>query len=133
MGLEPESPVEPRNREMQTISKLLVEVIYEGDHCIPCVYMAEAVQAVVSKFGDMVEWRKVHLGTMEGAIRFAKLSGSLPITNGGSRIPVPSIFLNGRLTYVQIPSVEELEESIKKALEQLVRPQSKSHVRCTKE
>jgi hypothetical protein len=79
--------------------------------------MAEVVKVVVSKFCDTVEWRKVHLGTMEGAIRFAKLSRSLPIANGGSRMPVPSIFLNGRLTYDQIPSVEELEQAIKKALE----------------
>lgn len=97
--------------------KLLVEVIYEGDHCIPCVYMAEVVEVVVSKFGDMVEWRKVRLGTMEGVTRFAKLSGSLPTANGGKRVPVPSIFLNGRLIYTQIPSAEELEEAIKKALQ----------------
>ncbi len=97
--------------------KLLVEVAYEGDHCIPCVYMAEVVETVVSKFGDLVEWRKVRLRTMEGAIRFAKLSGSLPTANIGKRIPVPSIFLNGRCIYTQIPSVEELEEVIKKALE----------------
>lgn len=117
MGLEPESPVEPRKREMQRTNKLLVEVIYEGDHCIPCVYMAEAVEAAVSRFGDMVEWRKVHLGRMEGAIRFAKLLGSPSNANSGRRIPVPSIFLNGRLIYAQIPSVEDLEEAIRKALE----------------
>jgi len=97
--------------------KLLVEVIYEGDHCLPCVYMAEVVEVVVSKFGDTVEWRKVQLRTMEGAIRFAKLSGSLPTANSEKRIPVPSIFLNERCIYTLIPSVEELEEAIKKALE----------------
>lgn len=96
--------------------KLLLEVIYEDDCCMPCVYMAEVVETVVSKFGDMVEWRKVRLRTMEGAIRFAKLSGPLPTANDGRRIPVPSIFLNGRCIYTQIPPTEELEETIKKAL-----------------
>ncbi len=97
--------------------KLLVEVIYEDDCCIPCVYMAEVVEIVVSKFSNAVEWRKVHLRTMEGALRFAKLTGFLPTANSKKRIPVPSIFLNGRCIYTQIPPEEELEEAIKKALE----------------
>lgn len=84
---------------------------------MPCVYMAEVVETVVSKYDNVVEWRKVRLRTMEGAIRFAKLSGFLPTATGVKRIPVPSIFLNGKCIYTQIPPVEELEETIKKALE----------------
>jgi hypothetical protein len=79
--------------------------------------MAEVVETVVTKFGNTVEWKKVHLRTMEGALRFTKLTGFLPTAKSEKRIPVPSIFLNGRCIYTQIPPVEELEETIKKALE----------------
>ena len=44
----------------------LVEVIYEGDHCIPCVYMAEVVEEAVKKFGDRVRWEKVVLKRRPG-------------------------------------------------------------------
>jgi thiol-disulfide isomerase/thioredoxin len=48
-----------------------VEVIYEGDHCLPCVYMAEVVEEAVKKFGDRVKWEKVVLKRRKGAQRYA--------------------------------------------------------------
>ncbi len=54
--------------------KAFVEVIYEGDHCLPCVYMAEVVEEAVKRFGDRVKWTKVVLKRRPGAQRYAELS-----------------------------------------------------------
>jgi len=51
-----------------------IEIPYEGDHCLPCVYMVEAVEEAVKKFGDRVRWERVHLKRRNGAMRYAELS-----------------------------------------------------------
>ena len=94
------------------MSEVHVEVIYEGDHCIPCVYMAKVVEAVTVKFDDQVRWNKVLLREKAGARRFYDLSKSL-----GKPAPIPSIFINGKLCFNTTPSVEELEVAIKGATE----------------
>jgi thiol-disulfide isomerase/thioredoxin len=89
----------------------LVEVIYEGDHCIPCVYMAEVVEEAVKKFADRVRWEKVVLKRRQGAQRYAALS-----VKEGKVAPIPSIFVNEKLAFDMIPPVEELEEYLEEAL-----------------
>jgi thiol-disulfide isomerase/thioredoxin len=89
----------------------LVEVIYEGDHCIPCVYMAEVVQEAVKKFGARVRWHKVELKRRQGAQRYAQLS----IKNSGVA-PIPSLFVNEKLAFEIIPPVEELEDYLEEVL-----------------
>jgi hypothetical protein len=88
-----------------------LEVPYEGDHCIPCVYMVEVVEEAVRKFGPRVEWDKVHLKRAKGAKRFVELSVSL-----GRVAPVPSIFIEGQLVFDMIPPVEDLEACLEEAL-----------------
>jgi hypothetical protein len=89
-----------------------VEVIYEGDHCIPCVYMAEVVEEAVVKFGDRVRWEKVVLKRRPGAQRYAALS-----VRTGKVAPIPSIFVNEELAFDAIPPVEKLQEYLEKVLE----------------
>ena len=89
----------------------LVEVIYEGDHCIPCVYMAEVVEEAVRKFGDRVHWEKVVLKRRPGAQRYAALS-----VKEGAVAPIPSIFVNEKLAFDMIPPVEVLEEYLEEVL-----------------
>jgi thiol-disulfide isomerase/thioredoxin len=95
----------------RTIQKAFVEVIYEGDHCIPCVYMAEVVEEAVKKFGELVHWEKVVLKRRSGATRYAALSVKM-----GAVAPIPSIFINEELVFEIIPPVEVLEEYLEKVL-----------------
>jgi hypothetical protein len=88
-----------------------VEVIYEGDHSPPSVYMVEVVEKVAQKFGDQLRWEKVELATRKGVQRFAKLS----VINGGVP-PIPSLFINERLAFSTAPSLLTLEEYLKKSL-----------------
>lgn len=91
--------------------KAFVEVIYEGDHCIPCVYMAEVVEEAVKRFGDRVKWTKVVLKRRPGAQRFAELA----VKNGGVP-PIPSLFIDEKLAFEMIPPVEDLEDYLEKIL-----------------
>jgi len=88
-----------------------VEVIYEGEHCIPCVYMAEVVEEAVKKFANRVRWGKVVLKGRAGAQRYAALS-----LKEGKVAPIPSIFVNEKLVFEMIPPVEELEKYLEKVL-----------------
>jgi len=90
------------------MSEVHVEVIYEGDHCIPCVYMANVVEVATAKFDREVRWNKVVLREKAGAKRFYELSNSL-----GRPAPIPSIFINGKLCFNTTPSVEEMEAAIR--------------------
>jgi thiol-disulfide isomerase/thioredoxin len=94
-----------------TGNKVFVEVIYEGDHCVPCVYMAEVVEEAAKKFGDRVRWEKVVLKRRAGAQRYAALS-----VKEGRVAPIPSIFVNEELVFEKIPPVEELEKYLEKVL-----------------
>jgi thiol-disulfide isomerase/thioredoxin len=85
--------------------KAFVEVIYEGDHCVPCVYMAEVVEEAVKKFGDRVRWEKVVLKRRKGAQRYAELS-----VKNGRVAPIPSVFVNEKMVFDIIPPVEDLED-----------------------
>jgi thiol-disulfide isomerase/thioredoxin len=89
----------------------LVEVIYEGDHCIPCVYMAEVVAEAVKKFGERVKWVKVVLKRKQGAQRYAELS-----VKNGLVAPIPSIFVDEKLAFDMIPPVEDLEDYLEQVL-----------------
>jgi hypothetical protein len=82
-----------------------IEVIHEGAHCIPCVYMAQVVAEVAPDYGNAVTWEKIIITQKEGALRFDELAqkhGRLP--------PVPSIFIDGELVFDAIPGPEILRE-----------------------
>ena len=88
-----------------------IEVPYEGDHCRPCVYMAEVVQEAVKKFGQRVRWEKIQLKRKQGTLRYVELSVRI-----GQAAPIPSLFVNEKLVFDMIPPVEELEEYLEKVL-----------------
>jgi hypothetical protein len=99
------------NKAHPSAKLAFVEVIYEGDHCLPCVYMAEVVEEAVKRFGDRVKWTKVILKRRPGAQRFAELS----VKNQGVA-PIPSLFVNEKLAFDMIPPVEELEDYLEEVL-----------------
>ncbi|MCG6879110.1 MAG: hypothetical protein LJE96_08205 [Deltaproteobacteria bacterium] len=67
--------------------------------------MARLVESVVTQYGDTVRWEKVITKELKGAQRFIALSKEL-----GRPAPVPSIYINGKLTFDITPESEQLRE-----------------------
>ena len=67
--------------------------------------MARLVESVVTQYGDTVRWEKVITKGLKGAQRFIALSKEL-----GRPAPVPSIYINGKLTFDITPESEQLRE-----------------------
>lgn len=105
---------------MNAGDKILIEVMYKADYCLPCLYMDEAVRAVLPKFAPQIVYRRVEFMQTEGRERFLELSCSLFGEEGVYQkcrvAPVPSLFINGELVFDAIPPAFELEEAIEEAL-----------------
>jgi len=98
-----------------------LELIYQGDHCPSCFYMAEAVEMVLPKYANMVRYTKLEFTKNRNhAKRFYELSISLygfdEATKRLKCAPIPSLFINGKLAFDIIPPLHELEEAISKAI-----------------
>ncbi len=106
---------------MNKPKKILIEVMYKADYCLPCYYMDEAVCQVLPKYSDKVEYRRVEFMKGEGKKRFLELSVSLFGEEGVYKYiriaPVPSLFIEGELVFDAIPPRYELEDAIEEALE----------------
>jgi hypothetical protein len=100
--------------------KILIEVMYKADYCLPCFYMDEAVREMVPKYNKYVEYHRVEFMKGDGKKRFLELSCSLFGKEGVYRhfriAPVPSLFINGELFFDAIPPKFELEEAIEEVL-----------------
>ena len=101
--------------------KLLLEVIYKADYCLPCVYMDKAVLDVLPQYEDLVEYQRVcFLESDEAQERFLDLSKKLygieKVVNLEQVAPVPSLFIEGEMIFDMIPPRFELEEAIEKAI-----------------
>ncbi len=104
----------------QSAKKILIEVMYKADYCLPCLYMDEAVREIMPKYDKYVEYRRVEFMKGDGKERFLELSRSLFGEEGVQRhlriAPVPSLFINGELFFDAIPPKFELEEAIEEVL-----------------
>jgi len=100
--------------------KILLEVTYKGESCLPCYYMEKAVCQVLPGYAGKVIYRRVDFGKKEGKRRFLELSESLYGAEGVRRFirvaPVPSLFIEGRLVFDAIPPRHELEAVLEKAI-----------------
>ena len=105
---------------MPNVNKILIEVMYKADYCLPCFYMDEAVREMVPKYDKYVEYHRVEFMKGVGKERFLELSRSLFGEEGVYRhcrvAPVPSLFINGELFFDAIPPKFELEEAIEEVL-----------------
>ncbi len=102
--------------------KILIEVMYKADYCLPCLYMDETVRATIPQYDPFVEYRRVDFMQGDGKNRFLELSRTLFGDEGVDRhirlAPVPSLFINGELFFDAIPPRFELEEAIEEVLEE---------------
>lgn len=103
------------------MTPLHLEVIYAGDQNLCCFYMAEVVKSVASVFENELEWSIIEIFKEEGSRRFYDLSvalyGEENVRKHHRHAPVPSIFIDGKLAFSQIPPVEELEEYLRLLIE----------------
>jgi hypothetical protein len=109
----------PSKRE----EKIIIEVMYKADYCLPCFYMDEMVRSVLPNYADRVEYRRVDFLKGEGKERFLELSRLLFGEDGVYRhcrlAPVPSLWINGELFFDAIPPQFELEEALEEVLNEL--------------
>lgn len=101
---------------MRINDKIVIEVMYKADHCLPCVYMDEAVKEIMPFYSDKVRYQRVDMLTPQGKKRFLELSVSLFGEEGvykKKRIaPIPSMFINDELFFDAIPPRHELEAAV---------------------
>ena len=108
------------NMMKKSPKKLLIEVMYKADYCLPCLYMDETVRKIIPKYDNYAEYRRIEFLKGEGKERFLELSRSLFGKEGVERhfrlAPVPSLFINGELFFDAIPPEFELEKAIEEVL-----------------
>jgi thiol-disulfide isomerase/thioredoxin len=90
---------------------LLVEIISEGPHCVPCEYAIAAVEYVSESYRNRIEVRVVETKRPQDAARYLDLC---KIHRG--ILPMPSILFAGRMVFDAIPGPEELRRALDAAL-----------------
>lgn len=97
--------------------------MYKADYCLPCLYMDQTVREVLTKYADVIEYRRVDFLRGDGKKRFLELSCSLygeEMVNNHCRLaPVPSLFIDGELVFDAIPPIFELEDAIEEAIQHI--------------
>ena len=101
--------------------KILIEVMYKADYCLPCLYMDETVREILPKYEKHIHYRRVDFMRGSGKERFLELSYSLfgedNVRKYRRVAPVPSLFIEGELVFDAIPPIYELEEAIEEAIQ----------------
>ncbi len=101
--------------------KILIEVMFKAEYCLPCYYMHETVEEILPKYPKVVQYQRVDFMKSPGKERFLELSCSLFGHDGVYKkcrvAPVPSLFIDGELVFDAIPPIFELEEAIEEAVE----------------
>ncbi len=105
---------------MESAEKVVIEVMYKADYCLPCFYMDQTVNEVLPPYSDHVIYRRVDFMKSPGKERFLELSrclyGAEAVRKFCRVAPVPSLFIDGELTFDAIPPVFELEDAIDEAI-----------------
>jgi hypothetical protein len=103
-------PVEPRKASGK--APVLVEIVCERVHCVLYDYAISTVDMIVEIFGDLVDIQTViRQGDRENAQRFLDLC-----VRAGKMLPVPTILINGAVTFTSVPHPSELEAAIEAIL-----------------
>jgi hypothetical protein len=101
-------------------AKIIIEVMYKADYCLPCFYMDEMVRSILPYYADRVEYRRVDFLRGDCKERFLELSRYLFGEEGVQKhcrlAPVPSLWINGELFFDAIPPQFELEEALDEVL-----------------
>jgi hypothetical protein len=105
---------------MTADNKIVIEVMYKADYCLPCLYMDEAVRQVFPHYADRVMYRQVDFMRGKGRDRFLELSavlfGEENVRKHSCIAPVPSIFIEENLVFETTPGPQELKAYIERYL-----------------
>jgi hypothetical protein len=90
---------------------LLIEIISEGPHCVPCEYAIAAVEYVAEWYTSRILVKILETKNREDAARYLELCA-----RHGGKLPIPAILFNGRLVFDEIPGPDELRQKLDEAL-----------------
>ena len=91
---------------------VMVEIVAKQKGCMLCDLALAILEEIAPEFEkDILQWTVVDVGSKEGVIRHAKLGAIC------ERMPaVPSIVINERIAFDNIPDIETLSNSVRKAI-----------------
>jgi hypothetical protein len=97
--------------------RIHIEIVYQGAHCPASFYMDQAVEEVLPLYGEQIQYTKIEYNkSKEHSNRFLELSiavfGEKAVRRGLQLAPIPSLFINGKLIFANIPIKDELESAI---------------------
>ncbi|MFC1836756.1 hypothetical protein ACFL2Q_18860 [Thermodesulfobacteriota bacterium] len=111
--IENSDPLEsdPDNATEPSETPMLVEVICERYHCVMYDYAITTVELVAEDYQGTVEIKPVvRRGNRENAERYMELCKT-----NGRHLPVPTILIDGRVIFTDVPTPEELRSAIDEA------------------
>ncbi len=102
--------------------KVVIEVMYKADYCLPCFYMDQTVLEILPRYAECVDYCRVDFMKGAGKKRFLELScdlyGEDAVRKHCRVAPIPSLFIDGELVFDAIPPLFELEAAIEEAVGQ---------------
>lgn len=88
-----------------------VEIVAKKKGCMLCDLAIGILEAISSEFEEgMLTWEVVDVSDREGLHRYDDLTGLC-----GRRPPVPSIVINAKIAFDNIPDMESLTEAVRVA------------------
>jgi hypothetical protein len=93
------------------LQRVRVEIVAKQKGCMLCDMAIAILEEIAPEFAPgVLQWNVVDVGSREGAARHAELK-----TICNRMPPVPSIVINERIAFDNIPDMEALSEAIRKA------------------
>ena len=91
---------------------VMVEIVAKKNGCMLCDLALAILEEIAPEFEKgVLQWTVVDVGSKEGVMRHAELGAIC------KRMPtVPSIVINERIAFDNIPDMETLSEAIRKAI-----------------
>ena len=92
--------------------KAMVEIVARKKGCMLCDLAIAILEGIAPEFEKRVlQWKVVDVGSREGVMRHAELGAIC------KRMPaVPSIVINERIAFDNIPDMEALSEAVRKII-----------------
>ena len=92
--------------------KAMVEIVAKKKGCMLCDLAIGILEEIAPEFGrGELRWEVVDVGAREGLLRFDTLTQIC-----GRRPAVPSIVINEKIAFNNIPDMEALSEAVRKAI-----------------
>ena len=92
---------------------VMVEIIAKRKGCMLCDLALAVLEEIAPEFEKgVLQWEVVDVGSREGVMRHAELGAIC------KRMPaVPSIVINERIAFNNIPDMETLSEAVRKTIQ----------------